>query len=65
VNSSKNHFLVVDGVKMRSKKTAGSPKRKNDKAIASDSITCLIKVMIDLAVAAIVPDELEVLGDTK
>ncbi len=37
VSSSKNHFLVVDGVKMRSKKSAGSPKRKNDKAIASDS----------------------------
>ncbi len=38
VSSSKNHFLVVDGVKMRSKKSAGTPKRKNDKAIASDSI---------------------------
>jgi hypothetical protein len=37
MSSSKNHFLVVGGVKMRSKKSAGTPKRKNDKAIASDS----------------------------
>jgi hypothetical protein len=37
MSSSKNHFLMVDGVKMRSKKSAGTPKRKNDKAIASDS----------------------------
>jgi hypothetical protein len=37
MSSSKNHFLMIDGVKMRSKKSAGTSKRKNDKAIASDS----------------------------
>jgi hypothetical protein len=35
---------MVDEVKMWSKKSAGSPKRKNDKAIASDSInTAMLK----------------------
>jgi hypothetical protein len=37
MSSSKNHFLIIDEVKMRSKKSAGTSKRKNDKAIASDS----------------------------
>jgi hypothetical protein len=34
-------------------------------SVPSHIFTCLIKVMIDLAVAAIVPDKLEVWGDTK
>jgi hypothetical protein len=37
MSSNKNHFLVIDEVKMRSKKSAEISKRKNDKAIASDS----------------------------
>jgi hypothetical protein len=32
---------------MRSKKSAGSPKRKNDKAIASDSIRIKMRQMSD------------------
>jgi hypothetical protein len=38
MSSSKKHFLVIDEVKMRSKKSAGFSKRKNDKVIANDSI---------------------------
>jgi hypothetical protein len=44
VKDSKNHFLMIDGVKMRSKKSARTSKRKNDKAIASDSILSSILI---------------------
>jgi hypothetical protein len=37
MSSSKNHFLMIDEIKMRSKKDAEFSKRKNDKTIANDS----------------------------
>jgi hypothetical protein len=37
MSGSKNPFLMIDEIKMRPKKSAGSSRRKNDKAIASDS----------------------------
>jgi hypothetical protein len=38
MRSSKNHFLMIGGVKMRPKNECGARKSENDKAIASDSI---------------------------
>ncbi len=36
---AKNHVLMIDEVKMRPKKKVRGRKSKNDKAIASDSIS--------------------------
>jgi hypothetical protein len=36
VKDSKNHFLMIDEIKMRLKKSARPSKRKNDKPFASD-----------------------------
>jgi hypothetical protein len=38
MRNSKNHFLMIDEIKMRLKKSAALSKRKNDKPFASDCI---------------------------
>jgi hypothetical protein len=37
MKDNKNHFLMIDEIKMQSKTNARSRKRENDKAIASDN----------------------------
>jgi hypothetical protein len=51
MSSSKNHFLMIDEIKMRSKKSAGSPKRKNDKPFASDCKLVLLRTNTSHAIA--------------